>query len=487
MKSMSGARRGTSVTSSLIRFALGALLPGAIAFSACRKAEPEELVNARPNATGGAFGGTDGSGGEAPAPTGGRTGDGGGTNAGSGGSSEVADGSITETDGAVVEPPPPHCVVPDIPTGVPFSKAALLEQAADCAIGRYCLFSTRANSLRDAADAFAGDGSADKREALRTAWKAAMESWQEAEHFRFGPAASSTSPGGQDLRDLIYSWPATARCKIDEQTLSRFYTSANFTGSPTQSLVSGRSLAALEYLAFYERPDNGCNAFSTVNAQNGWPSLSAAEIANRRAAYARAVADDVARQAERLLAAWAASGSNFRNVWITAGSGSATYSTQQAALNALNEALFYIENDVKDLKLALPSGISPDCPSAVCPDSAEAPYAKVSTANLKRNLVGFRRLFQGCGEEFGGLGFDDWLRSAEIGRGDLADRIIAATDAVDAELARFDLSIDAAVVTDLAKVEALYAAVKAVTDPLKGELVTVLNLELPGATEGDND
>jgi hypothetical protein len=44
-----------------------------------------------------------------------------------------------------------------------------------------------------------------------------------------------------------------------------------------------------------------------------------------------------------------------------------------------------------------------------------------------------------------------------------------------------------AVVSDPVKIQELYAAVKVVTDVLKGELVTVLNLELPGAVEGDND
>ena len=75
-------------------------------------------------------------------------------------------------------------------------------------------------------------------------------------------------------------------------------------------------------------------------------------------------------------------------------------------------------------------------------------------------FVGFRRLFQGCGEGYAGVGFDDWLRDA--GAGDLAERMIASLNGVD-------------------------AAVKEVTDELKTEFVTVLNLELPSAAEGDND
>jgi predicted lipoprotein len=312
-----------------------------------------------------------------------------------------------------------------------------------------------------------------------------MTSWQEAEQFRFGPMAQSTSPGGRDLRDIIYSWPLAARCKVDEQTLSRFYQSKDFSAGAAKSLVSGRSLAALEYLAFYEATDNGCNAFSTVNAGGAWKSLADDEIRARRAAYASAIANDVAAHAETLLDAWLESGENFRKTFSTAGPGNSTYPAQQDALNALNEGLFYIENDVKDLKLALPLGLSPDCPSGSCPEAAEAPYARVSVSNLKQNLAGFRRLFQGCGPDNAGLGFDDWLENE--GHGELSGRILTALSAAEAKVAALDRPIGDLVVSAPARVQAAYDAVKAVTDPLKGELITVLNLELPKATEGDND
>jgi predicted lipoprotein len=487
---MNGAVRPFSRLAPAVRVALALVVPGVFVVSACRKAEPEEIVNGLQRGTGG-FSVTEGSGGESSSDGSGgesASSSGGESTAGSGGAQGTPDASVSVGgDSGSVEPPPPDCIVPEIPTGVAFSKAALLEQAADCAVGRYCLFSVEAKRLRTATHDYASNASAANRTAMRTAWKDAMRLWQEAEQFRFGPAARSTHPGGANLRDIIYSWPAAARCKVDEQTLNRFYASADFDGTPTQSLPSGRSLAALEYLAFYERPDNGCNSFSAVNAPGAWPKLSPTDIASRRVAYARAVADDVVLHAEQLVEAWSENGGNFRQTWVTAGSGSATYASQQAALNSLTDALFYIENDLKDVKLALPMGLSVDCPAASCPDAAEAPYAKVSTDNLKQNIAGFRRLFQGCGENYDGIGFEDWLESPDVGRGDLAARIRTALDDVDAKLAALNGSIDAAVISQPDKLAALYAAVKGVTDPLKGEVVTVLNLELPGATEGDND
>ncbi|MEY4515343.1 MAG: hypothetical protein RLZZ450_7465, partial [Pseudomonadota bacterium] len=47
--------------------------------------------------------------------------------------------------------------------------------------------------------------------------------------------------------------------------------------------------------------------------------------------------------------------------------------------------------------------------------------------------------------------------------------------------------IDTLVTSDPARVIALHTALKAVSDPLKAEFVSSLNLELPTAAQGDND
>ena len=49
------------------------------------------------------------------------------------------------------------------------------------------------------------------------------------------------------------------------------------------------------------------------------------------------------------------------------------------------------------------------------------------------------------------------------------------------------VSLEQALATDPAKVMTVYTAFKGLTDLLKTEFVTVLNLELPKTTQGDND
>lgn len=346
-----------------------------------------------------------------------------------------------------------------------FDKNALLAAIADCATGRYRAFQEAAHALRVAAPADA-----------RAAWQKAMDEWQEAEVFGFGPAAASNNPGGMDLRDQIHAWPLFNRCRVDEVTVDGSYATPAF----ATSLVSARSLTAWEYLGFYEGVDNGCSTFSVINSSGSWSAIGVDGLRSRKERFAAAIADDVATRADALVAAWGP----FRDELVNAGAGSKTFATHQNAFDAINEGLFHIESSLKDLKLARPLGLT-ECGATDCARTVESPWARRSKENIQRNLAGFRRLFQGCGANNEGLAFDDWLVAA--GAGDLAIRMLAALTNAETVAAALDGSLEDALATSPAKVQSLYDAVKALTDLLKTELVTVLNLELPKATEGDND
>ena len=103
---------------------------------------------------------------------------------------------------------------------------------------------------------------------------------------------------------------------------------------------------------------------------------------------------------------------------------------------------------------------------------------------MRENLRGFRSLFQGCGEDGEGLGFDDWL--VEAGHEELANRIITALGVAEDAVAATP-PLEQATPAEL---ETLYRAVKALTDPLKSELFgagSPLNLKLPDGVASDTD
>jgi predicted lipoprotein len=386
----------------------------------------------------------------------------------------VYTGSKPKGDGTSA-PKPPVAVDPG------FDKHALLVAQADCALDRYRVLESRARTLRDVTRSLASNPSPANAASAKDAWLATMAIAEETELFRYGPAARGAEPGGRDLRDEMYPWPLFSRCRTEEQLVDRSYAKPDF----GTSIVNGRGLTAYEYLVFYPGTDNACAQFSVINSQKTWSALGDAELAKRKAEYAAAVADDVYARASTLLQAWDPAGGNFHAQLTKAGTGSTVYATDQAAFNAVSDALFYLENEAKDMKLARPLGIL-DCEDATCPQAVESPYARASAAHLRANLRGFKRLFAGCTSDAGdGLGFDDLLRAA--GAGDLADRMLAALADAEAAIDSLEPSFEDVVANEPARGRTVHARFKKLTDLLKVELVTDLNLEPPKGTEGDND
>lgn len=354
-----------------------------------------------------------------------------------------------------------------------FTRERLRGASADCAVWHYCAFQTVAQTLAAATEAYLADRSPVQLSAARAAYRDAMRVWSRAELFQFGPAASSSMSAGKDnyqgkgLRDRIYAWPATARCRVEEEILDQVT-------NVSSVLISGRGLFAIEYSLFYEGTDTACAAAGTV-AQR-WSQLSVDELRTRKAAYANAVARDVRQQVADLIAAWAADGGNFKPVFLSASG----YPNEQEAMNVLGWALIYIEREVKDWKVGIPAGYTMTAPVT----GPETPYALMSTETIRANLRGFRSLFQGCAADGSGLGFDDWL--IEAGHGELADEIIAAYGEAQATLDASP-SLDRA---NAAELETDYQALRKLTNLLKGDLFgagSPINLKLPASVEGDTD
>ena len=457
------AGRGTSATARTSR-AVRATLVAALALSSggCRKPPPDEVVYTGRSTTP-----------TTPVPpvgTGGTGGTGGSTGTGSRGGTGGAGGS-TDAGGSGGTGADPTA---------PFSKAALLVAIADCAMDRYPENQQLAVNLDEKARGAASSTGAPDFTELRQAWLTAIDKWQEVELFRFGPMARSVDPGGQNLRDQIYGWPLVSRCGIEERLVSQAYASADIAAA----LINVRGLGALEYTAFYGGTDNACSQFSTINAHGTWAAQSAAEIARRKANYGAAVSANIVLHAKSVVERWSPNGGNFRAELTGAGQSSATFASEQKALNAVSDAIFYIELEAKDWKLGRPLGLG-DCTTPTCPEALESPYALQSTSHLRHNLAGFRLLFQGCGVGNGGFGFDDWLRA--VGAPDLADRMLAALAGAEEAVDELDPPLEQTIATNPARAMSVYAAFKVLTDMLKTEFVTFLNLELPKTTQGDND
>ena len=318
----------------------------------------------------------------------------------------------------------------------------------------------------------AWDGSeGSSRDEAQNAWRVAMRAWQRVEVMQIGSLGSSlTAAGGADLRDEIYSWPTINPCRVDQETAEAAWEESDFF---TANLVNSYGLDAVEHL-LWAGADNTCPSQTTPNSDGAWVALGEAGVQDNRAAFSRALSAEVRRQAAALLAEWEG---DFAQTLAEA---AAPYEDEQQALNAVYDALFYLEIATKDRKLAWPMGIG-ECTSGACEEEVEGLVSGSGVSSIAGNLEGFGLLFRG-GE---GIGWDDLL--VDLGHGDLSEQILVDLDAALVLANALEAPLDEAILDQPEHVEELHAAVKKVTDAMKGDLSTLLALEIPGEAAGDND
>lgn len=378
-------------------------------------------------------------------------------------------------------------VIEDDPTGTGSElDGALLESLARDAIApTYDTFAEEAAALETATTAYADAvGTAEAETALadaREAWRVAMRAWQAAEPMQIGPAGTiDVRIGGESLRDEVYSWPSTNPCRVDQELVAQGYAEADFIET---RLVNAYGLDALEYLLFHDGADNACAPQLPINADGEWDALDPGELAKRRADYAAAAAAGVADTAETLRAALGTGGTWTEHL-ATAGTPDSAYASAREALHEVYAAMFYLDGEVKDQKLAKPAGLL-DCSADTCPEALEATYADASKDAVSGNLVGFSRLYFAGDDRARATGFDDVL--VDVGADAVEMELTAAVDAAGETVADMDDSFSAALANDPAVLDQPHAAVKRITDIFKGDFPVALMLEVPREGGGDAD
>lgn len=343
----------------------------------------------------------------------------------------------------------------------------------------YKSFVQKADALVAATKTWADDPTAEHRQATQTAWEDAMNTWQRIEVYQVGPLGiMGTVAGGEDLRDEVYSWPLTNPCRVDQEIV------ANRFGDPQafkSQLANVRGLDALGYLLLNEGTQNSCAPNSSINKDGQWAELDAAELDARRAKYANTLAVLIKGHADELVQYW---DGGFLNTYTKANND--IYPSYQEALNATSDALFYVEKEAKDMKLGWSAGITKPCEGDACLKELELAFARTNKAHIVENLKAFQMVYLGNvpGEE-DKPGFDDLLQGVGSSELDaqMQKRITDAIVAVEA----INGSLYDAIKNNDPTVEAAYNAMKALTDLMRTQFISVLDLELPKRAEGDND
>jgi len=318
-------------------------------------------------------------------------------------------------------------------------------------------------------------------------WQVAMRQWQKAEAFLFGPVVDG---GSDNIRNRIYSWPSVSACFIDGGVVSYEDDAVGFDVAIQSPRRIG--LDGLEYLLFSDSLEHSCSTdSSTTNADDiSWNSRPEAERQLARCQYAKALSADLSTQMSTLLNAWQNEGDNYLNQLSTAGKGSSRYDSVRDALKEISDSLFYLDTNVKDSKLAIPTGLSSDCLEVSCPESVESTEAHHSIENIKSNLQGFLAVLEG--------GLNDLL--AEVGQEAITNSMLVDINSALTQLDEFLGTLHSSVTginaddcinsTSTNRIEpacALHADIKNITDQLKSDFVLALSLSVPATAEGDND
>ena len=306
-------------------------------------------------------------------------------------------------------------------------------------------------------------------------WIASAAIWQQLELMQIGPAGSSLSVlGGQDIRDEIYSWPTVNPCLVDQKTAEGLWSSDSYF---TDNTVNAYGLDALEHLLFAEL-DTVCPSQVPPVSDGAWQALGPVGVSQQRVAFAKFLLNGLTAQVTTLQSAWSEDGDNF-GVLMQGEQENSPYASRDDALYAIYYSLFYLETMTKDRKLAVPLGLK-DC-STDCSDQVESHLSQSSTNAIQSNLIGFKTLFSGAD----GMGFDDLL--SDLGHADLAEDILADTDAAIAFAEQFEQPLSDAIVNQPEQVMEFYDHIGVITDQLKGDLATVLMMDVPAEAAGDND
>ena len=335
-------------------------------------------------------------------------------------------------------------------------------------------------------------GAANEIEVLATVqdqWRTAMDAWQQVEVMQVGPLLEN----GQALRNRVYSFASSAplsTCAVDQSVV--LAQSVGFDLSTRAN--NSKGLDALEYLLFETTLDHTCPIQITETVD--WNTLTNLERKQQRCHYAMKIAEDVAQATAQLVNRWLPTEEDYRYRFLNP-----TSASVEQQLTALSDGLFYVEKESKDLKLGVPTGLHTGCAAIACPDTLESAYAAHSIPNIVNNLVAFQRVFNGAD----GLGFDDIIRQAGFVdvanhlNGLIEDAITYGQTFNGDERVQLEAMVLANESSECANSAAnpdtvrtvpvcsLHGYLKRITDVLRSDFVTIVNVDLPDRSQSDND
>lgn len=378
-----------------------------------------------------------------------------------------------------------------------FDVAAMLQNLADNVIipGYQALqeetekLVSDQGSLAAYCDAIGSESESIQLENAREQWRDLMAAFQSTELFLLGPASNN----GNNLRNRIYSFGTNnvSSCGIDRAIIAN--ESSGF--SVATAANSSRGIDALEYLLFNEDLTHTCP--SLIQDTQNWDSLPELSRKQQRCSYAQALAGDLHTSASSIVNAWAADQGGYRTVFLNS-------LNVSRSLEDVSNALFFVDKELKDLKVGGPLGrLNCATPRVGCSEvtGVESPLSDNSLNNLDNNLQSFLSVFSGNN----GLSFDDLI--VDAGFPELVDEFEASVTNARNSVASVtgNFAEQAALINTPEAIEAcetiirdpifasnypicnLFGELKTISDLLRTKFIMATNLNIPDRAQSDND
>lgn len=342
----------------------------------------------------------------------------------------------------------------DQAAGSTFDRKGLLTNiSTNIIIPAYTAFQTTTVSLDAAVTTFNTTANAANLVALQIAFQDTYKQWESTSVFEFGPTATAT------LRVSTNTYPTDVN-QINANIAAGTY------NPQLLANLAAKGLPAMDYLLFGTGADN-----TSILAQ-----YTTASDAAKRKNYLSVLSAELKTNATTVATAWA----TYKTTFISADGTDVSSSVGQL----LNQ-LVYDYEILKNFEIGIPAGTQ--SLGTVYPQKVQAYYSKMSVQLAILHIQAIQNIYLGKSSAGDGLGFDNYLISANAKYSDgtsLNDAIKAQFATSLAKLQTLSDPLSDNITNNKTAVITAYTELQKLTVLLKTDVTSSLGILI---TYGDND
>ena len=260
-----------------------------------------------------------------------------------------------------------------------FDASTMLNDFANTVVlATYTDLDNKAGELLAAVKALETDTSQANLEKAQQAWIATRTPWEQSEAFLFGPVDT------QGLDPALDSWP------VDHVNL--------------QSVLDSNDVLTVDFVSGLEDTQKGFHTIEFLLFRDG-NQRKASDITERELEYLVSTTENLKTSTSQLRLAWAPEGENFSSAVAQAGTGSAIYPSQSAAVQEMVNGMITIADEVANGKISDPYNESNTT-------LVESQFSFNSISDFQDNIRGIQNVYMGKYAS-DGQGLNDFVSSKD--------------------------------------------------------------------------